>query len=109
MKKVLFVLLLLVTNSAFADDFSIYEKMVPDWYSGNKRIYIKFLSTCSMVRQYLETDIDCFNIKDVNEFNKCSMIISNYIASQRPPIKKIEEKRIEYKVHSPVAVASTRG
>ncbi|MBR4315804.1 MAG: hypothetical protein IKP65_02375 [Alphaproteobacteria bacterium] len=104
MKKLFIILMLILSTPAFAED----NIQIPDWYKGNERLYENFISACKTANRYCKSEIDCLHIENVENFYKYTVIVNKCIASQRPPLKKIEY--IENKKPSQtVGVASIRG
>ena len=115
MKKFLFVILSLFICTAAEN--SITEVFIPDWYTGDKDLYAKFVSACGIANIHCKDDfvneednkLNCYKIKDADEFNYVALHVGLCIRSLQEPIEKIPATRIEDIQTSPIGTASIRG
>ncbi len=114
MKKYLYIILTLFICTA--SENKIAKLFIPDWYTGDKELYLKFIHACYVANKSCPdklidesgNEINCHYIKDINEFNIISMRVNTCLLSLREPVKKISTERTQ-STSSPSATASIRG
>lgn len=114
MKKYLITILSLFICSAEA--VIINDNLIPAWYTGDRDLLAQFMLACTAANRVCRDEfqnepdgkLNCYDIKDVNEFNYISAKVNICIRSLQEPIPEISNERIEYEAN-PVGTASVRG